>query len=87
MMKGISEIEYLTKGNSFFKNKKGILLRDYDNFSGFTIKRDAIIIILEKMQRIQEEEILHPNLFYVREINTGIEIGGIRSRDIHLLDI
>jgi hypothetical protein len=84
MEKGITEAEYQKNTNSFFENKKGTLLRTYKNVSGQKIKRNSLIIIIEKLQKVRFGDTILINCFYVQDVNTGIEIGGVKASDIDL---
>ncbi|MEH6680348.1 MAG: hypothetical protein V7724_07350 [Sediminicola sp.] len=84
MEKVISGFEYRNNTNSFFQNKKGTLLRTYTNGSGEKVKRRSLIMIIEKMQKVRLGGLIHVNRFYVQDIETKVEIGGVNASDICL---
>ncbi len=84
MKKGISETEYFNNTKSFFEHKKGTLLRTYANADGEKIKKGSLIVIIEKMQKVRFGDLIHVNRFYVQDLNTNVEIGGVMASHICL---
>ena len=78
-------VKYTLRSNHWWHGRKAIVLKNYSNFSGDRIQAESLIVILWKMQKRRFDYYLHTGLFYVRDLDTGVEIGGIDYNDILLL--
>ncbi|WP_378182087.1 hypothetical protein [Aquimarina sp. SS2-1] len=80
----IDIIKYNLKSSFWWKGRKAILTRRYTNFCGEVIEKEAMVCILDRMQFIRFEEVIHCGMFFVYDLNTGVIIGGIDCKDLLL---
>ena len=73
----IDPLKYNLKSSLWWEGRVAILTQKYSNFSGEVIEKESIICILFKMQVIRFESVYHTGQFYVRDLTTGVCIGGI----------
>lgn len=80
----IDIIKYNLKNSHWWKGRTAILTKKYKNLCGEVIEKEAIVCVLYPMQYIRFEEVIHRGMFFVKDIETGIIIGGIDHSDLLL---
>lgn len=80
----IDIVKYNLNSPSWWKGRKAILIRKYKNICGEVIQKEAMVCILFPMQFIRFEEVVHCGDFFVRDLKTGVCIGGINYQDLIL---
>lgn len=80
----IDIVKYNLKSPSWWEGQRAILTKEYQNISGEVIGKEAIVTILFPMQSIRFGEVIHRGLFFIRDLDTGVCIGGIDYEDLLL---
>ncbi|WP_010181408.1 hypothetical protein [Aquimarina agarilytica] len=73
----IGIVKYNLQSTDWWKGRLAILTKKYRNFCGEVIDKEALVCILYPMQYIRFNEVIHCGVFFVRDINSGVCIGGI----------
>ena len=81
---GIDIVKYNVKGRHWWKGRKAIITRRYENVCKEVIPVEATVCILYPMQYIRFKEVIHCGAFFVRDLDTGVSVGGISYRDLVL---
>ena len=73
----INIVKYNLKSADWWEGRLAILTQQYRNFCGEVINKEAVVCILYPMQYIRFNEVIHCGVFFVRDMNSGVCIGGI----------
>lgn len=81
----IDIITYNLKSSAWWNDQTAIVTKKYQSISGEVIDKEATVTILYSMQRIRFGQVIHQGSFFVQDLKTGVQIGGIHCSDLVLI--
>lgn len=78
----IDIIHYNLKSCFWWRGRKAILTKKYTNVTGEIINKETIVCILYPMQYKRFGAFVFQGLFFVRDLGTGVSIGGVDCHDL-----